>query len=325
MQAPDFWRAGNGGWRACLLAPLGTVYGAMTAARARRSADWVAPVPVVCVGNVVAGGAGKTQVVLDLAERLTALGYKPHILLRGYGGTITGPHLVDPKSDDATRVGDEALLAAAASSVWVGADRVASAKRAVEAGAEILIMDDGLQNPGLAKTLSFIVIDGTYGIGNGRCIPAGPLREPLADALARSDAVIRIGNGDVALDTGALPIFEASTVPSPSAPQLSGVKVVAFAGIGQPEKFFKTLERVGADVIARHAFDDHRTYTVKDIEIISDEASRAGARLLTTTKDFVRIPATARAKIEAYPVVLEWKDADTLMTFVTGKLAKTER
>ncbi len=320
MQAPDFWRAGNGGWRSCVLAPLGAVYGAMTSARAERSTGWTAPVPVFCIGNVVAGGAGKTQVVLDLAQRLTVLGYHPHILLRGYGGAVAGPHPVDPVSDDAGSVGDEALLAAAAAPAWVGADRAASAKQAVEAGADILIMDDGLQNPGLAKTLSFIVIDGTYGIGNGRCIPAGPLREPLANALARADAVFRIGDGDAVVDTGTLPVYDAETVPAPSAPSLKDAKVIAFAGIGHPEKFFVTLERAGADIVARRAFGDHRAYTANDIETLADDAAEEGARLMTTTKDFVRLPPSVRGKVEAYPVVLEWRNADDVMTFITGNL-----
>ena len=322
MQAPDFWRAGNGGWRSCVLAPLGAVYGALTSARAAGSSGWTAPVPVLCVGNVVAGGAGKTQVVLDLAQRLIALGYQPHILLRGYGGTVTGPHPVDPASDDAGRVGDEALLVAEVAPTWVGADRAASAKQAVEAGADILIMDDGLQNPGLAKTLSFIVMDGAYGIGNGRCIPAGPLREPLANALARADAVLRIGVGDAAVDTGTLPVYDAETVPAPSAPSLKEAKVIAFAGIGQPEKFFATLERAGAEIVTRRAFGDHRAYTAKDIGTLADEAAAKGARLMTTTKDFVRLPPSVRGKIEAYPVALEWKNADDVMTFITSKLGK---
>lgn len=321
MQAPDFWRAGNGGWRSFMLSPFGVIYGAMTTARARRPADWVSPVPVLCIGNVVVGGAGKTQVVIDLARRLTERGFKPHILLRGYGGSVSGPHLVNPASDDAATVGDEALLSAATAPAWVGADRAASAKQAVEAGADLLIMDDGLQNPGLAKTLSFIVVDGAYGVGNGRCMPAGPLREPLANALARADAVIRIGGGAIS-EPNTLPVFEAETVPAPTAPVLKDEKVVAFAGIGQPDKFFTTLERAGADVIARHSFDDHRPYTVDDIDRMAQEAARTGGRLMTTTKDFVRVPGAARAKVEAYPVTLEWKDAEALMTFAISKLTK---
>lgn len=320
MQAPDFWRAGNGGWRSCVLAPLGAVYGTLTSARAARPSGWTAPVPVLCIGNVVAGGAGKTQVVLDLAERLTVLGYRPHVLLRGYGGAVTGPHPVDPATDDAGRVGDEALLAAAVAPTWVGADRAASAKQAVEAGADILIMDDGLQNPGLAKTLSFIVIDSAYGIGNGHCIPAGPLREPLSNALARADAVFCIGDGDAAVDTGTLPVYGAETVPAPSAPSLKDAKVIAFAGIGRPDKFFVTLERAGANIVARRAFGDHRAYTVNDIETLADEAAAKGARLITTAKDFVRLPPSVRGKIETFPVALEWKNAEDVMTFITGKL-----
>lgn len=319
MRAPDFWRTGHGGTASALLSPLGALYGAVTASRATRPPKWTAPVPVICVGNVVVGGAGKTQVVLDIARRLTAQGRRPHILLRGYGGTVTGPHRVDPEADRARNVGDEALLAARTAPAWIGADRVASAKAAVDAGADILILDDGLQNPGLAKTLSLLVLDNAYGLGNGRCIPAGPLREPLAAGLARVQAVVRIGTGDAAFDTGNLPVFETETVPAPTAPNLSGQEVVAFAGIGRPEKFFTTLEAAGARVETSRGFADHHLYTHADLQPLIDRAYLHGARLITTEKDLVRVPHRLRNHVEAYPVALAWRDEDAFFRFLTER------
>lgn len=322
MRAPDFWQAGRGGTLASLLAPLGRIYGSVTASRAARRPDWKAPVPTICVGNVVLGGAGKTQVVLDLAARLIGQGRAPHILLRGYGGSIKGPHRVDPATDNAAGVGDEALLAARAAPTWIGADRVASAKAAVAAGASILILDDGLQNPALAKSLSLLVIDNAYGLGNGLCVPAGPLREPLGGALKRVHAVVRIGTGDAAVDTGALPVFEAQTVPAPTAPNLAGAKVVAFAGIGRPEKFFRTLEDAGADIIRRRAFPDHHFYDNSDIQPLIDKAFVEGARLITTEKDLVRVPRRAGRNIETYPVALAWRDERAFTDYLSARLSK---
>lgn len=321
MRAPDFWRRGQGGVASALLSPLGALWGRATAARAARAPNWTAPVPVVCVGNVVVGGAGKTQVAIDLAHRLIQRDMNPHILLRGYGGQVAGPHRVDPATDSCVAVGDEALLAARAAPAWVGADRVASAKAAVASGADVLILDDGLQNPGLAKSLSLLVLDGDYGLGNGRCLPAGPLREPLSGALDRVQAVVRIGNGDAAFGTGDLPVFTAETVPAPTAPNLAGVKVIAFAGIGRPEKFFATLDAAGADIVAKHAFGDHHSYTTADIQPLIDSAYVEGVKLMTTEKDLVRVPLLLRHHIDAYPVTLQWSDETALSLFLTERVA----
>jgi tetraacyldisaccharide 4'-kinase len=302
MRAPDFWR--NEGGIAALLAPLGTLYGWAARMRFALARPWRAPVPVVCVGNLVMGGAGKTPVTLDLARRLDGV----HILTRGYGGTEKGPLRVDPAVHAAARVGDEPLLLAAAAPTWVGGDRVASAKAAVAAGAKILLMDDGFQNPGLAKDLSLLVVDGAYGFGNGQVFPAGPLREPPAQGLARAQAVVLIGGNAKGLDFGGLPVLKARLVPGPEAAELVGRPLVAFAGLGRPEKFFATLEGLGCTVAAERAFPDHHPYTEADLEPLAAN----GLTMVTTAKDRVRLPPAWRDRVAVLTVALAWEDEAAL-------------
>ncbi|MGE5766800.1 MAG: tetraacyldisaccharide 4'-kinase, partial [Bacteroidota bacterium] len=203
MRTPEFWHSENTAAR--LLAPLGLAWQAAGAARRAFVRPWRAPVPVICVGNLVAGGAGKTPVVLSLLTLLRARGLRPAALTRGYGGSAAGPLLVDPARHDAATVGDEALLLAATGPTWLARDRVDGAREAVEEGAEVLVMDDGFQNPGLKKDLSLLVVDAGYGFGNGRVMPAGPLRETPAAGFARADAVVIVGGGDVAGIVARLP------------------------------------------------------------------------------------------------------------------------
>ena len=198
MRAPEFW-SGKPGVVAALLSPIAALYAATTARRMTRHGQKLA-LPVICCGNATAGGAGKTTVALDLGERLSARGLAPHFLLRGYGGKLKGPARVDPAAHDSRAVGDEALLLAAIAPTWVSADRAAGGAAAERAGAQAIIMDDGLQNPTLEKTLSLLIIDGSYGFGNGRVIPSGPLREPVAAAAARCQAAVLVGEDE----TGAL-------------------------------------------------------------------------------------------------------------------------
>ncbi|MBO6518600.1 MAG: tetraacyldisaccharide 4'-kinase [Rhodospirillales bacterium] len=320
MNAPEFWGPGR---RAILdrlitsaLAPLGWIYGTVTASRAGKAATWQAPVPVICVGNVVAGGAGKTQVCLDLVKRLTAAGKAPHVLTRGYGGALTGTVRVDPEKHTAKDVGDEALLLAAHAPVWRSADRVAGAKAACDAGAGVIVMDDGFQNPTLAKALSVLVVDGAYGFGNGHPMPAGPLREPVQGALKRADALVVIGEGDVETGSSSLPRFRAAIRPASDAPDLAGKPVVAFAGIGQPAKFFETLRAQGADLVRTEAFPDHHPFTAGDIEPLIADAKARHATLVTTAKDAVRIPEEMRADVTSYPVALTWDDAGAWQAFI---------
>lgn len=302
---------------AALLSPLGRVYGAVTASRAGKPAAWQAPVPVICAGNAVMGGAGKTQVAIDLATKLARAGKTPHILTRGYGGTLSGTVRIDPDTQTANDVGDEALLLADHAPVWRGADRVRGAKAACDAGADVIVMDDGFQNPSLAKTLSLLVIDGDYGFGNGRVFPAGPLREPVESALARADAAVVIGGDADALNLPtSLPLFRAGVRPAPEAARLAGKTAIAFAGIGRPEKFFRTLADAGVTLAATHAFADHHAFRPDELTPLIAAANDTGALLLTTAKDIVRVPADLRTYVTPFPVMLEWADAAALESFI---------
>jgi tetraacyldisaccharide 4'-kinase len=306
MTPPGFWQ--SGGLLSDALAPFGFITAALTARRVARH-GWRAPVPVICVGNAVVGGAGKTPVVLDLAARLTARGVAVHCLTRGYGGAARGATRVDPARHTATEVGDEALLLAAVAPTWVGANRAATARAAVDAGARALLMDDGLQNPSLEKTASLLVIDGGAGFGNGRLLPAGPLREKVSAAAARCRAAIMIGADRLAA-AAALPpnvaVMQASLAPGPDMLALAGRSVVAFAGIARPRKFFSTLEEAGMLLAESRAFADHHRYTARELADLRLAASTLGAVLVTTWKDFVRIPPGGRAAIVPLSARLAW-------------------
>ncbi|MGE4526849.1 MAG: tetraacyldisaccharide 4'-kinase [Rhodospirillaceae bacterium] len=312
MTPPDFWI--EGGPIARLLEPLGGLVALAGWLRRAVTTPWRAPVPVFCVGNITVGGAGKTPVALWLGRFLAAEGCKPAYLSRGYGGSAAGPLLVDPDIHDAETVGDEPLLLAAVAPTWVGADRVASAKAAVAAGAGCLILDDGFQNPRLAKTLSLVVVDGAVGFGNGKVMPAGPCREPVRVGLARADAVVLIGADaqNLAPRLGKrLPVFAASLAPRADAAQaFAGREVVAFAGIGRPEKFFATLTALGAKVVRRFAFDDHHPYSQADIQPILDEAYRRRDIPVTTEKDAMRLPPDQRQQVDVLAVEIAWDDPE---------------
>ena len=304
-KAPSFWS--HDGLLSRALSPLSAIGSALTARRIAR-AGWGAPVPVVCCGNVTVGGAGKTTLVLDLAHRLS--GRSVHILLRGYGGASTGTHRVAP-NDPASLVGDEALLLAQVAPTWTGADRAASARAAIQAGAEMLLMDDGLQNPTLAKTLSIMVIDGRTGFGNGRVLPAGPLREPVAAAAARCQAAVLIGPDATRALTRLppnLPVLLADLRQDPSIATLAGRRVVAFAGIALPEKFFTPLRDAGAVIAAARPFPDHHAYTAAELDKLLREATEQDALLVTTPKDAVRLPPAIRSRVIVIGVGLNWRE-----------------
>lgn len=301
--APDFWR--HDGWLPRLLSPFGALYAAATARRMAQP-GWRAPVPVLCLGNPGVGGTGKTTLALDLAARLAARGQRVAFLTRGHGGRLRGPVRVDPTAHDAAQVGDEALLLAAQAATFLGADRAATARLAIADGATVLVMDDGLQNPTLEKTLSLLLVDGAAGFGNGRVIPAGPLREPVATAAARCTAAVLIGEDTTgaraALPPG-LPILRAHLVSDPPPPG----PLVAFAGIGRPEKFRETLEAAGATVLRLHPFPDHHPYREADLHPVLAEAGPA--TVVTTPKDMVRVPPALRARIVPVGVRLWWTDS----------------
>ncbi|GGG24914.1 tetraacyldisaccharide 4'-kinase [Caldovatus sediminis] len=310
MRAPEFWSGDGRGLLPLLLSPLASLYAAATARRVARR-GWRAPVPVICCGNATAGGSGKTTVALDLGRRLANRGVAVHFLLRGYGGRLKGPVRVDPAQHDSRAVGDEALLLAAERPTWVAADRAAGAQAAVAAGAQAIVMDDGLQNPTLEKDLSLLIVDGSFGFGNGRVIPAGPLREPVAAAAARCQAAVLIGadeSGALARLPPGLPVLRARLRPGPEAEALSGQPVFAFCGIANPRRFFATLQEAGAVIAGRLAFADHYPYDAGDMRDLLAEAEALRAIPVTTRKDFVRIPPAFRARVTVLTVRLEWEE-----------------
>ncbi len=310
LMPPAFWRHGGGTLLPRLLWPASRAVQAATARRVARP-GWRAPVPVVCCGNAGLGGAGKTTVALDLAARLQARGLAVHLLTRGHGGRTRGPLRVDPARHTARDVGDEALLLAACAPTWVGADRAASARLAVAGGAQLLLMDDGLQNPTLRQDCALLVVDGATGFGNGRVLPAGPLREPAEAAAERATACVLIGDdvtGAVRHLPPALPVMRAHLAPGPELAGLAGRRLLAFAGIGRPAKFFDMLADAGAPPIARLAFADHHAFSHRELAAILAEAARLDAQAVTTPKDFARIPPGWRGGFVQVGVSLCWKD-----------------
>lgn len=318
MRAPEFWTGAEGAFAARALAPLAWAWTAASRTRRALARPWRAPAKVLCVGNLVAGGAGKTPLALDLARRILRHGHAAHILTRGHGGTLAGPDKVDSARHGFADVGDEALLLARLAPTWVGRNRAKSAKAACADGARVLVMDDGFQNPSLAKDFSVLAVDGAVGFGNGRVIPAGPLREPLDQGLARADAVVIFGPDarNAALRIQALrpelAVLQARIVPGPEASRLKGRPALAFAGIGRPEKFFATARAAGVELRETLAFPDHHVYSDSELARIFHRAAGLGAVSLTTAKDAVRIPPSARAQVEVLTMTLVWEDEAAL-------------
>jgi tetraacyldisaccharide 4'-kinase len=320
VRAPDFWT--QPGLVPTLLEPLATLYAAAGVARAMLTTPFRASVPVLCVGNLIAGGSGKTPVVQSLAQTLRASGHRPHIVMRGYGGRLSGPLRADPAQHGAADIGDEALLLAPATPCWIARDRVAGAKAAIAAGADLVLLDDGFQNPSLVKDLSFIVVDGAYGFGNRRLMPAGPLREPIERGLGRADAAVIIGadsSGTAAAVGGRLPILHATLEPQGGG-EFSGCKLLAFAGIGRPAKFYATLAALGAEIVAHRDFPDHHPYTEAEIGQLAVAARARDARLVTTAKDWVRVPQALRAGIAVLEVAIAWREPDRLSELLSHAL-----
>jgi tetraacyldisaccharide 4'-kinase len=304
IRPPRFWIHDR--WWVRMLAPLSSIWAATSARRIARP-GWSASVPVICCGNATVGGAGKTTLTLDLACRLTARGFAVHILSRGYRGAERGSRRV-LRGDSVAMTGDEALLLARVAPTWTGSDRAATARDAIAAGAEILLMDDGLQNPTLEKTMSLLVVDGTHGFGNGRMVPAGPLREPVAAAASRCRAAVMIGSdeaGALAQLPSEMPVLRASKVQVCETATLTGRRGLAFAGIASPEKFFAALERMGVLLVGRKAFADHHTFTTMELNRLLADARALGAVLITTPKDAVRLPAGM--PVEVVDVRLVWE------------------
>ncbi|MCW5692147.1 MAG: tetraacyldisaccharide 4'-kinase [Pseudolabrys sp.] len=329
MREPGFW------WRrpglvSSLLAPLGLAYGSVAARRmGKRGA--IAGIPVICVGNFTLGGTGKTPTALMLVAMLRDLGATPFILTRGYGGTTEGPHCVDPDKDSAAQVGDEALLLARAAPTVVARDRVLGAAFAKAMGASVIVMDDGLQNPSLAKTLTIAVVDGRRGIGNAEVFPAGPLRAPLAAQMARCDALLVVGEIEgarhVISRAGPRPVLHGALVPDEAAvTALRQRPVLAFAGIGDPDKFFATVEACGIQIAQRRAFADHHRFNAEEAAALVMAAEHDALALLTTEKDHARMtgdPALAAlaAKAHVLPVTMVVEEKDKLRELVVRALA----
>jgi tetraacyldisaccharide 4'-kinase len=321
---PAFWRHGVRSPWPTLLAPLGAVVATVTARRIARP-GWRAPVPVICCGNVTVGGAGKTTLALDLAGRLRARGVAVHVLLRGYGGSMRRMHRV-ASDDPASLVGDEARLLAEVAPAWIGADRAASARAAVAAGAQALLLDDGLQNPTLVKDLSLLVVDGGGGFGNGRVLPAGPLREPIAAGSARCQAAVLIGadeTGAIAQLPSGLTLLRARLEQGPEIARFVGQPVLAFAGIARPEKFFDGLGQAGVTVRERRSFPDHHPYTAREIADVVQAAQRLGAIAVTTPKDAVRLPPALRGQVQVIGVRLVWDDEAAIERLLDGSFSIT--
>ena len=317
MKAPAHWH--RTGALSLALMPLS--WCVAMGGRARRA--WAnpsrPPIPVICIGNLVAGGAGKTPVAIGVADALSRHGRAVHFLSRGYGGREGGPLRVEPDRHTHEDVGDEPLLLARRAPTWIARDRASGAASAANEGAEIVVMDDGFQNPSIDKDLSLVVVDGGYGFGNGHVMPAGPLREPLADGLGRADAVILMEPDDVGIAAAlpaTVPVLRAALRPT-QPDSLRGKPVYAFAGIGRPEKFFATLRDMGAILAGTRDFPDHHTYSDAETGELIAAARQAAAIPVTTEKDAVRLPSEVRADVTVVRVEMAWDDERALETLLS--------
>jgi tetraacyldisaccharide 4'-kinase len=308
FREPSWWYLPDASPAALLLTPFAHVYGAIVARRMSRPSTYDCPIPVICIGNFTAGGTGKTPLAIFIAEQVKRRGIAPVFLTRGYGSAVRSPTLVDPIRHHSSDVGDEALLLARAAPTMVSPDRVSGARAIAEDGGlncDLILMDDGLQNPALAKDLRIAVVDGARQFGNGHVIPAGPLRAPLAVQLARSDIVVVNGRRDDRTTVAQAiapyfrgPVLLAHQSPAGDTGWLNGAKTVAFAGIGNPARFFALLRSLGAQVALERSFPDHHLFSEQDAVQLLADATRLGAELVTTEKDLVRLLGQTGARAE---------------------------
>jgi tetraacyldisaccharide 4'-kinase len=323
MKTPAYWQ--HKSMIAQCLRPLSWLYRAIHQWRMRKLPATSLPVPVICVGNITAGGAGKTPTVIALAQLLQReFGVQAHVLSRGYGGSCAHVTRVDAHAHSATEVGDEPLLIARVTPCWIARKRLDAAHAAMTSGASLLLMDDGLQNPTITKTASLLVIDGGFGIGNGYVLPAGALRESWQDVLSKASAVVMIGHDTQGLRAripAQIPVFQAMIQPLRDAQtndDWMDTRVVAFAGIARPQKFYDTLRQLGVSLQETHDFSDHYAYTHEDVQRLINRAHALGAQLVTTEKDLVRIPKPYLAQVKALPVGLVWDDEAALVSWLRG-------
>jgi tetraacyldisaccharide 4'-kinase len=332
MREPAFWHRPSS-LLSLLLMPLGALYGAIAGRRLQRE-GFDAGIPVLCVGNYHVGGAGKTPTVLALVKLLRELGETPVVLSRGYGGRLRGPVKVDPARHSAADVGDEPLMMARTVAVVVARDRIDGVALARSQGAGVIVMDDGFQNPAIAKDACLIVIDSDRGLGNARVLPAGPLRAPLLPQIERTDALIIVGGGGAAAAVAAevtargKPVLSGHLKPDEAlVTALRGKRVLAFAGIGDPARFFRTLRAGGIEVVRERAFDDHHPFSQGEIETLTAQARRDGLTAVTTEKDLARLRKAEGLPLWAsgvvpFAVTLEFDDAAGLRKFVSDRLFK---
>lgn len=326
MKPPRFWDSGldprsreAAPMTRALLSPLSALYVWGIRRKLRRAMPTPPPIPVICVGNVTVGGVGKTPIVRELRKLMASKDLRTASLSRGYGGQEPGPLKVDPSVHSAGYVGDEPLMMASDGESWIGRDRSAAATAMAADGVEVVIMDDGHQNPSLAKTLSLVAIDSEAPFGNGYCLPKGPLREPVADALARADGVLLVGGGPVPPEVAGFekPILRVTLKATQTPP---GDPVVAFAGIGRPEKFFDSLSAAGADLKEAVGYPDHHTYSASDLTFLKKLAADYGAKLITTDKDVARLNAADREGILSWPIEAVFEAPETLDLLLQGAL-----
>ncbi|MCI5050582.1 MAG: tetraacyldisaccharide 4'-kinase [Rickettsiales bacterium] len=305
MMEPLHWssRSMLFGW---LLLPVAWVYGLLVRFRLSLVTPTLLSVPVICVGNTTVGGAGKTPTVIQLCKYLQSIGQEPHVISRGYKGNYAGTVRVDPAKHDAIEVGDEPMLIAQHAPCWVARKRTQAANAAIAAGATVIIMDDGLQNPSIVKDMTINVVDGTYGFGNGFVMPAGPCRESVKRSMRKSDAVLIMNDEEHPrirrYIPEAMPVFAGKVQAQDGLPK--DVSWHAFAGIAQPDKFFRTLESMGANIVLKSRFADHYWFKQTDLDRLLRESEEHGAQLITTEKDAMRLPEEFTQYVTVLPVEL---------------------
>lgn len=318
MRTPAFWQHNN--WIAKLLTPLGELYALATKTRLRLKKSKKIDTPVICIGNLTAGGTGKTPTAISLAFMLQNAGIYPTFISRGYHGSLQNIQ-VDSIHHTPQQVGDEPLLLAHIAPTFINADRYQAALMAQNNQAECILMDDGFQNPTLYKDLSLLVIDGATGFGNKKCIPAGPLREHIADGLKRAQAALIVGEDEHNIASSLnIPYFKGKIVPE--TPNLKNNRVVAFAGIGRPQKFYTSLQELGIEIIKTFDFPDHHYYNENELKELIQYAENNQAELITTSKDFVKIPVSLQPAFKILDIRIQWENPTELQNFILAHLRK---